>query len=779
MENYETKIDVSVETKRDWEDVGRYIFYALVLLLPVWILPFAGYAVGFSKSLLINVLVVAAAICYLVNVLQKGSVSIVKNFIFWCLVAVVAASLISAIFSENISVSLLGNGSETGTFVFVFVLSAALLLISSLFRSEKKALRFLLLIIFSSIPVFIFFFFHSVLNFNISPWGIFSRMDGPLGSWNEVAVFSGFIALQALIFFEYFTSDVKRLKIFLLGIAVFSLLVMAVVNFTLAWMIFGGMLLLFLIYLYLSSKESRSFARFPLFIVLLALFFVLARALVGDLTSSLGLDYFEVRPSLSATSMVTKDVMKEGVKNAILGSGPNTFVYDWLKFKPTEINKTEFWNAKFNFGSGLISSFPATSGILGGLAWLIFLAAVFYSGIKSVSCSGSELTKTVLVGSFLGSVYLWVFSVVYSPGNFLFALAFILTGVFLAMLINSQSVKVKEYFLVKNSGAGFVSALVIVFMLIGSVAGLYLFFQKYWSAYVFSRGLAVFNSSGDLDKAQNNFISALRFDQQDRYYASLAEVGLIRMSQVLNQSLTPEEMRAQFQNLLAGTIQNAQAAANLNPMEPENWMLLGRVYESIMPFQVQGSYDFAKDSYLKASERNPHSPVPFLSLARAEIQMGNLAPARSFLNLALEQKSDYTPALFLLAQLESQEGNLKEAIKRTEQALLTAPNDIGVLFQLGLLYYQNKEYSNARIVLERTVALSANYSNARYFLGLVYGNLDKTTEAIEQFERIAELNPDNAEVEQIIANLKAGKNALSGISPPAPAPENREEPPLE
>ena len=106
-------------------------------------------------------------------------------------------------------------------------------------------------------------------------------------------------------------------------------------------------------------------------------------------------------------------------------------------------------------------------------------------------------------------------------------------------------------------------------------------------------------------------------------------------------------------------------------------------------------------------------------------------------------------------------------------------NDVGALFQLGFLYYKNSQFDEAKPVFERAVELSPNYSNARYFLGLIYDkNASTKAQALEQFEKIAELNPDNAELKQIIANLKAKKPALTGITPPAPAPQNRAEAPI-
>ena len=104
--------------------------------------------------------------------------------------------------------------------------------------------------------------------------------------------------------------------------------------------------------------------------------------------------------------------------------------------------------------------------------------------------------------------------------------------------------------------------------------------------------------------------------------------------------------------------------------------------------------------------------------------------------------------------------------------------DVGALFQLGFLYYKNSQFNESRQVFERTIELSQNYSNARYFLGLIYDRENDKTKAIEQFSKIAELNPDNNEIKLILKNLTAGKPALFGIAPPAPAPQSRAEAPV-
>ena len=115
-------------------------------------------------------------------------------------------------------------------------------------------------------------------------------------------------------------------------------------------------------------------------------------------------------------------------------------------------------------------------------------------------------------------------------------------------------------------------------------------------------------------------------------------------------------------------------------------------------------------------------------------------------------------------------GDAATAIKNTENAKLSAPFDIGVAFQLGLLYYQTGALANAQAEFERAISINENYSNARYFLGLIQDKKGDRDAALSQFQKIAVLNSENAEIQRIIRNLQGGKSALDGIQP---LPEDR------
>ena len=136
-------------------------------------------------------------------------------------------------------------------------------------------------------------------------------------------------------------------------------------------------------------------------------------------------------------------------------------------------------------------------------------------------------------------------------------------------------------------------------------------------------------------------------------------------------------------------------------------------------------------------------------------------------------------AHFLLAQTYDRKGEIDKAIASTEQVRQFLPNDVGIRFQLGFLYYKTDRVANARQEFEAAVGINENYSNARYFLGLIYDRQNDKPRAIEQFEKIEKLNPDNQEVKLILANLKASKAALTGIVPPAVDPAQRTQAPVD
>jgi cytochrome c-type biogenesis protein CcmH/NrfG len=226
-----------------------------------------------------------------------------------------------------------------------------------------------------------------------------------------------------------------------------------------------------------------------------------------------------------------------------------------------------------------------------------------------------------------------------------------------------------------------------------------------------------------------------------------------------NTSLTPAQAQQQFQTALSQSVQSAQAATKLGPNNYENWAVLGSVYQTVVPLNIDGAYQNAKDAYTHAVTLDPTDPTLEYTLAQLEIAQKNDAAGEADLNQAISLKPDYTQAIFLLSQLEVQEGKAKDALQAAEAAQYFSPNDPTILFQVGILKSANGDIPGAEQALLQAVQINPQYANAHFFLAVMYALQNQFVPAITQLQAVSALSKDNAQaVAADIASLQANKN---------------------
>lgn len=750
------------QAKEFWADkLSYWLFLALGFLLPLWFLPF-GFSPETNKAYLAYFILLFAFIFWLVGRINQGRLTFSKNWIFISLLFLVVVYFVSALFSFNDNLTLFGIGREGSNWLSIAFFALSAFLASEVLNRSDRAFFWFLTLFVSSIIVFVFQAFHGIFGFTIYPWGNYFPFSTSnlIGSWNNFGLFFSVIGLLALYFYEI--SNYLSFKLLFFIVYAVSLIVLFFVNFSLLWWLFGILLIILGVYIFIFRKEN--FFR-PLigFGVILVLFFVITPNLASNLSSSvIGVNNIEIRPSYGATFDVFKQIVKE---NPVFGFGPGAFLESWLKYKPQGINNTVFWNTRFENGASFFSTLALSAGFLGLISVLGFIFAYFYSifrFIRSIEINQDYLLPLI---SFLASFYFFVLMILYSPNFLNLLFGFIFLGVFIGSVSDRNIFPKREIILFQTSGLGFISSLVLIFFLILSVSGIYFLAQNYVGSVYFARGLNLFNLKNDLNGAKFSIGKAISLDREPQYLRSLVQINLIELNNLLSRTdLAPDQFRQSLQMILSETIQNASNARELDSLDSLNWLIFGQVYESLLPLKIDQAAETSRQIYQEAAMIFPTNPEFLLSLARLELQLGNLKESRDFLDRAISLKPDYSSAHFLYAQLESRSGNVKQAISRAEAAAFISPNDIGSLFQLGLLYYQDKQFDSAKAVFERLAGFSPNYSNARYFLGLIYDREGKARKAIEEFEKINLLNPDNQEVKDILSNLREGKRALSGIS---------------
>jgi tetratricopeptide (TPR) repeat protein len=615
-----------------------------------------------------------------------------------------------------------------------------------------------------------------------------------VGGWSDLGIYVGAIALFSFISLERLKLE-RPLKIAVSIILVFAFFLLSVISFDVVWYVLAASAVVFFIYNYSFRKSGQALddiKKLPLIslaVLVVACVFILFR---GNIYSTLSAEPFnlhfldrfaisnvEVRPSIQSTYKVALDSIKH---EPVVGIGPNRFINQWLKSKPDDVNTSLFWGTDFNYGFGLIPTFLITTGPLGFIAWILFLGYFIYLGFKAIFVRRQDPLRDYITStSFIIAMYFWIFSIIYVPSSVLLVLTFFFTGLFFASLLGTNTIEVKTFDFVKDPKMSFISVLLFVALLLGGLISAYGISRRFISAYYFNKGLVAANVKGDIKESEANLIRAVQFSEDDQYYRTISELNLIQINILLQQkNVSQEVVQNQFRSYLGAAQSAAQAARDYDKTNYENWLALGRVAESVVPFNLEGAYETALAAYKEAQKLNPKNPALYLILSRLEVAHKDITKAKEYITEALKLKSNYTDAIFFLSQIQVNQGDLKSAIQSVEAASLITPSDPGVYFQLGLLRYNDKNYTGAASAFEQAIVLAKDYANAKYFLGLSYSKLNRNADAIKLFEELKATNSDNQEINLILSNLKANKDPFANAQPPLDnKPEKRSRPPVE
>jgi hypothetical protein len=511
---------------------------------------------------------------------------------------------------------------------------------------------------------------------NILSLGILSGQTGNvLGSWNSLGLFSGFSCLLFLFVVEFF--PISKIEKIVLGIFILlSILLAVIINFPLSWELLGIFALVIFVYKVSISFQGvegesgkRHFPTISFTIVIISLLFFLAGSFSsGVLPTRLQILNTEISPSFGATMFVTKGVLAE---HPLFGLGPNRFGDAWSMYKPAVINSTDFWDTSFGSGFGLLPTFTATTGVVGILAWIIFLFVFLFIGIKSVFSSIKDKINWEIVTFFVLSLYLFISSFFYATGTVMFLLALSFTGIFIGLVASSSGKEITISFL-NDHRKSFFSILALIIIVVLSVIASFKYVERIASVVYFGRAV----SASTEPVAEDNIKKALFLYSNDLYLRTYSQIFLVKLSSIANKGTTLSDAeKADLQTSFDGALNGAMSATTYNPSNYLNFKLLGSVYQTAGLLGVEDAYAKAVQSFQSASALNPFNPGLKLSMANASFSDGKVEEAKDYAKAALSLKGDYIDALIFLSQVAKSENNNSEALSYARQALSLAPAD--------------------------------------------------------------------------------------------------------
>ncbi|MBU2103490.1 hypothetical protein KJ848_01955 [Patescibacteria group bacterium] len=749
---------------------------SVAAFIPVLTIPFL-----YTKVTIIALGALVTLALFILARLTRGNVIVPPLPLLGALWLVPLAYLLSSLFSGvGIQNGFFGTELETDTFGFVLILAVLATLTALAFRRTQSYQTFFKVssIVFGLTliaQVIILVLGRVVPNF-ISP------TTNLIGSFSDFGMFVGLGVVMCLLAIRLLPLEGRNRVLVLTGAGV-GLLMLALVNSALVWSLVALVsLALFIeaimrrrptaddadldgVALMLAEADSeeeegssRSLAA-PLATLAISLFFLIGGSTIGNaLVSAMGTNVLDVRPSWQSTFDIGGHTY---ASSPLFGSGPGTFGAQWVQYKDRSLNDTIFWNIDFSSGIGFIPSSFVTTGLVGALAWVGFIGLFLFFGLRMLllRLPQDPFIRFVSAASFTGMLYVLALAIFNVPGPLVLLAGFLFAGLFVSSTRYGTHAREWGVIFARSPRVGFIIVFALTLLLLASIVAAYVVIERYLASVAYTEATVAL-SSGNLEEAEADIARSILFAPSDRAYQLAAGVGIARMNSIASDTtLAAADAQQQFQQALSGSIEAALTATRLGANNYQNWAILGNVYQTVVPLNIEGAYDNAKGAYDKAIALNPTNPtLPFV-VAQLEIANEDPEAAGESLMQAINLKRDYTEAIFLLSQLEVQQGRAREALEAAQAAAYFAPNDPAILFQVGILRSANGDNAGAIQALARAVELNPQYANARFFLGVMYGISGQYDRAIAELEAVAALSPENEEaIAADLAALRQGRN---------------------
>ncbi len=611
--------------------IGYYLVLAITFLTPLFFLPITSEFYEFNKHYLLLISAVTLLSLWSVSFIVDRQVKLIRNPFTLPLLSVAAAWIISTIARTPNRLDALIDPGQTGTIVALTII----FITGISFIKTKRELEILvhtLLISLSALASITALWSTGVMTKAI-PWTfaqnpLWNPSGSPIGTLVLLVIFLPFLGVYIAKQKEDST------KILLLSVALFLFVSAA------------GLIT----YRIFRDSNSR-----PLFL---------------SQTSSwaIALEALKISP--------------------VIGTGANTYLSDFTRFRPLSHNLTSAWNIRFNSASNYYMQILATLGFI-GLASMSFLTyktiRLFLRALRSPSESivhtpalAASITATLLLLSFF-------FIPPTVTTSFILYLLFIVIVVSFK-LMGSPLVHEANVDIIAASESGVRTpmlpwiSLLMTLLLIVPFANVLA--NSYAAEFMFQKSLEA-ASRNDGRSTYNNIYQAIRFNPlRDTYHVAASQTNLmLANSSAAKKDLTADE-REVISKLVQQSIQEAKNAVALNPTKVTNLENLATVYQNLMNF-AQGADEWAIASYRQAMILDPNNPT-------LNISLGGILYARK---------------------------NYDEALRLFLRAADLKPDYANAYYNISATYREKKDYQNAYLAMQTVTNLidksSSDYAKAK------------------------------------------------------------------
>ncbi len=706
----------------------------LFFLFPLFFLPFDFLVAIFNVQFLFLVVASLSLILFLFDFYKKEKVVFKRSPFDLPILLLLFFFSLSSFFSIDWMSSFFSFSEDSFSFLSFSSLFIIYFSIVNFLKKED---------VYTVLRVFIFGYAISLFILILSLFNIDTRLGFYFINLEKIGFLEGFSIFSAVLFslvLGFFVFGRKRLPrlrqltdprndkldisirdvVYLKIILIAIVLVLALVDFKISWLLLAFSSL---VYVVLSRKRASR-------VVVLGFLAITVATSVLFFYKDIGLDKKILGNDLPKTVFLnhknSASVVYESLKKKFfLGSGAESFVYNFSLFRNEDLNNTETWQIRHDKPSSFIIDIFGSLGILGLLAFsliVILFTHLSVSYLKNV-LKMSEGIVLLVVLMFVNILSLFLF---YSP--ILIFLFFIFLGL-ISLLWKENKFFIMKNLLIRKKKTVYFAKLVIFTVIL-------VYFIFFGNAIKYILAHVYFEKAGESNLVRAEILNPYDYKYKialSKFYLNKARLELMEPSEFQNKILIQENIKRSLS--LART---ASQKADFSVLAQEYLGMVERDLKNIDP----DSNIRAIESFRKAIELEPTNPVLWVELGELYMDSGMIEDAKHAFLHAKKLKEDYPESLLGLAKIYSAENKNREAIEILEK-LSTKFGDVEIMYEKGRVYYNSGQTKKAIESFKDVLTINPEHSNALYSLGLSLELLGQDSDAREYFERVLELNPDN------------------------------------
>lgn len=171
-------------------------------------------------------------------------------------------------------------------------------------------------------------------------------------------------------------------------------------------------------------------------------------------------------------------------------------------------------------------------------------------------------------------------------------------------------------------------------------------------------------------------------------------------------------------------------------------------------FEKQNNLDCFKKFSL-AIQYDSQNPKVYYRLGMVNQSIKNFNEAISQYKKAIELDNENSVYYYVIAECYAEIDNVFEEKKALLECFKYNPTNAKVCYKLALLYESQHDIMNAMISIRKAIELDDDYTDAKYRLAIMLEHQGNKDEAIEMYEQIVRIAPENEEAQTNLKMLKA------------------------